>query len=284
MASNKLSVSNLAWAPEQNEVIAALLSSHDVHYIDIAPGKFLKGAELTDLTAIKRERIWWYERGFRFAGMQSLLFGTQGLNVFASTDIQERMLQHLELVCILAAELELKPLVFGSPKNRDRTGLSDAATETIALEFFGRLGDIAQKYGVIFCLEPNAPQYGTNFLVNTAEAYAFVAQLNHPAIKLQIDTGTIFTNHEDPAVIAQAVRYAGHVHFSEPGLKPIGMQIPLTSYQTLADYLMSWDHLVTIEMLTSNSDATVCEISQAITVMQQVLVSKSQAGVMIHEA
>lgn len=278
MAKSKLSVSNLAWAPEQNEAIAALLSAHEVHLIDIAPGKFLKGAALTDLAALKRERAWWYERGFRFAGMQSLLFGTQGLNVFGPADVQARMLQHLEQVCIVAAELKLKPLVFGSPKNRDRSGLNDAVAEAIALDFFGRLGDIAHKHGVSICLEPNAPQYGTNFLVTTAEAHALVAQLNHPAIKLQIDTGTIWANHEDEAKLAQALNYAGHIHFSEPGLKPLGSQLSPSSYQALATYLSSWDKPVTIEMLTSSPEAAATEITQAITLMQQVLSGKPQAG------
>ena len=269
--SGNLSVSNLAWAPEQNETIAALLSAHNVHLIDLAPGKFLKGANLTDFAAIKRERTWWYERGFNFAGMQSLLFGTQGLNVFGTPEVQTRMLAHLEQVCVLAAELELKPLVFGSPKNRDRSGLNDAETEAIAIEFFGRLGDIAQKYGVTICLEPNAPQYGTNFLVTTAEACAFVALLNHPAIKLQIDTGTIFANHEDPNVVAQALRYAGHIHFSEPCLKPLGSHIASTSYQALAHLLATWDKPITIEMLTSGPESAGTEISSAITLMQQLL-------------
>lgn len=274
----RLSVSNLAWAPEQNEAIAALLSSHKVHLIDIAPGKFLKGAALTDLATIKRERAWWYERGFSFAGMQSLLFGTQGLNVFGPAEVQAHMLKHLEHICILAAELELKPLVFGSPKNRDRSGLSDAAAEAIALDFFNRLGEIAQKHGVIICLEPNAPQYGTNFLVTTAEACAFITQLNNPAIKLQIDTGTFWANHEDPAVLAQALRYAGHVHFSEPGLKPLGSKVASSSYQELAAYLSPWEQPVTIEMLTSSPEAAGAEITQAITLMQQVLASKPKAG------
>lgn len=282
--SGNLSVSNLAWAPEQNETIAALLSAHNVHLIDLAPGKFLKGANLTDFAAIKRERTWWYERGFNFAGMQSLLFGTQGLNVFGTPEVQTRMLAHLEQVCVLAAELELKPLVFGSPKNRDRSGLNDAETEAIALEFFGRLGDIAQKYGVTICLEPNAPQYGTNFLVTTAEACAFVAELQHPAIKLQIDTGTIFANNEDPDVIAKALHYAGHVHFSEPGLKPLGSQVTNHSYQAIAAYLKTWEQPVTIEMLTSSPEVAAAEITQAITLMQQVLASKPQVGEMTHEA
>ncbi len=277
-ANPLLSVSNLAWEPQDNEAIAELLRDQGIQLIDIAPGKFLKGAALTDLAAIAHERAWWRARGFSFAGMQSLLFGTSGLNVFGPPEVQKRLLQHLKQICVLAAELELKPLVFGSPKNRDRSGLSDQAAQDIALEFFNRLGAIAQKHGVIICLEPNAPQYGTNFLVTTEEAAAFVQALNHPAIKLQIDTGTLWANHEDPEHLASIVNWAGHVHFSEPGLKPLGSQISLTDYTSVAAQLHSWPQPITIEMLTSSRESAPQEISAAINLLTTVLEGEPSYG------
>lgn len=271
MTTPQLSISNLAWDPQDNEVIAQLLHRHGIHWIDLAPGKFLKGAALTDQAAIARERAWWWERGFSFAGMQSLLFGTSGLNVFGDSQVQARLLQHLEHICVLAAQLELKPLVFGSPKNRDRTGLSDAQAQDIALEFFARLGEIARQHRVIICIEPNAPQYGTNFLVSTAEAAAFVQTLNHPAIRLQIDTGTIWTNHEALEQLSAELPWAGHIHLSEPGLKPLGTQQTWADYASVAAQLQGWTRPITIEMLTSAPAAAPHEITTALELVTAAL-------------
>ncbi len=271
MTTLQLSISNLAWDPQDNEEIAQFLNRHEIHWIDLAPGKFLKGAALTDQAAIARERAWWRERGFSFAGMQSLLFGTSELNVFGDSQVQTRLLKHLEQICVLAAELELKPLVFGSPRNRDRSGLSDAQAQDMALEFFDRLGELARQHGVIICLEPNAPQYGTNFLVTTAEAVAFVQTLNHPAVKVQIDTGTIWANHEAPEQLTAALLWAGHIHLSEPGLKPLGAQQTGTDYATVAAQLKDWTRPITIEMLTSAPAAAPHEITAALELVTAAL-------------
>jgi sugar phosphate isomerase/epimerase len=101
--------------------------------------------------------------------MQALLFGTRGLNLFGDAATRNAMLVHLDAVCRIGAGLGATRLVFGSPKNRDRTGLSDAQAETLAIDFFRRLGDIAGNHRVQVCLEPNPPCYGANFMITSAE-------------------------------------------------------------------------------------------------------------------
>ena len=93
------------------------------------------------------------------------------------------MLQHLSSVCRIGAGLGATRLVFGSPKNRDRTGLSDQQARDVAVPFFRRLGTIAQSYGVVICLEPNPTCYGANFMTTSAETAQVVEQIDHPAIK-----------------------------------------------------------------------------------------------------
>ena len=68
--------------------------------------------------------------------MQSLLFGTSGLNLFGTSEVQQAMLRHLTAICRIGAGLGATRLVFGSPKNRDRTGLTDKAALEIAVPFF----------------------------------------------------------------------------------------------------------------------------------------------------
>ena len=69
-------------------------------------------------------RAWWAERGIEITGMQALLFGTSGLNVFGPSEVQDAMLAHLAAVCRIGAGLGAVRVVFGSPKNRDRSGLT----------------------------------------------------------------------------------------------------------------------------------------------------------------
>ena len=139
----RLAISNIAWDTAEDEAIATLLHRFGVDAIDVAPGKYFPDpAKATD-EAIARVKRWWAERGIEITGMQGLLFGTTGLNVFGPPEAQDAMLQHLTAVCHIGAGLGAKRLVFGSPKNRDRTGLSDQEAMDVAVPFFRRLGDIA---------------------------------------------------------------------------------------------------------------------------------------------
>lgn len=52
----------------------------------------------------------------------------RGLNIFATDASRDAMLHYLDAVCRIAGLLGASRLVFGSPKNRDRTGLTDKET------------------------------------------------------------------------------------------------------------------------------------------------------------
>jgi D-psicose/D-tagatose/L-ribulose 3-epimerase len=93
----------------------------------------------------------------------------------------------------------------------------------MAVPFFRKLADRAEAHDVIVCLEPNPPVYDCNFMTTTREAIAVVQAVDHPNIRLQIDTGAMITNQEDAAqVVAEAINWFGHIHLSEPNLAPLG--------------------------------------------------------------
>ena len=121
----RISISNIAWEKDEEPEIAELLQRLGVAAVDVAPGKYFPDVAAASDQDIRKVRNWWEERGISIYGMQSLLFGTKGLNVFGERDSQERLLSHLSHVCRIAEGLGAKRLVFGSPRNRDRTGLSD---------------------------------------------------------------------------------------------------------------------------------------------------------------
>ena len=139
-----LSVSNIAWAPDEEDAAAALLEARGVACVDVAPGRYFADPAAASDTEVRAVRRWWEARGCAIVGMQSLLFGTQGLNLFADPD--DVMLNRLAAVCRIGGALGAGALTFGSPRQRDRSGLSDAATQSIAVDFFGRLGDHGAHY------------------------------------------------------------------------------------------------------------------------------------------
>lgn len=263
----KLSISNIAWDVLEDEKIAKLLNSFDVNVIDIAPGKYFpEPANATDKDII-RVKNWWLARGIEIGGMQALLFGTTGLNVFGKPEVQSAMLQHLTEVCRIGSYLGANRLVFGSPKNRDRVGLSDQEAIGAAIAFFRHLGSIAQSYGVVICLEPNPACYGANFMTTSAETAQVVTQIDHPSIRMQFDTGALTMNNEDPFIVLQNhASIIGHVHVSEPNLLPLGDggADHAKMVKALKQHLPN--QLVSIEMLATKDEAHEISIERALNV------------------
>jgi sugar phosphate isomerase/epimerase len=261
----RLSISNIAWDTAEDELIATLLQNFSIDAIDIAPGKYFLAPLNTTIDEIQKVKNWWAERGIQIIGMQALLFGTTGLNVFGSAESQSALLEHLDAVCRIGSGLGATRLVFGSPKNRDRTGLNDEESLEVAIPFFKRLGDIAQAHGVMICLEPNPPCYGTNFMTTSAETAQVVELVAHPAIKMQLDTGAIAINGEDPfLVLHDYMHLIGHVHASEPDLLPLGDAD--TDHRQMAKALNQHlsNPLVTIEMLATKNEPHVQSIERAL--------------------
>lgn len=263
----RLALSSIAWNVAEDEAVAALLRRHRIDAIDIAPGKYFPRpgeASEADIVAV-RDR--WRRHGVEITGMQALLFGTTGLNLFGPPDSREAMLRHLGAVCRIGGVLGATRLVFGSPKNRDRSGWSDADAATCATAFFRRLGDIAASAGVTVCLEPNPPRYGANFMTTSSETARVVAETAHPAIRMQLDTGAMTINGEDPhTVVSEHARLIGHVHASEPDLVPLGDGTTNHDdvHAALSRHLP--DALVCIEMLATQHEPHLAAIDRALNV------------------
>jgi sugar phosphate isomerase/epimerase len=263
----RLAISNIAWDVAEDTAVAEVLQRHQVDAIDIAPGKYFADPVRTPGSAVTKVRDYWVGYGIEITGMQALLFGTQGLNVFGDATSQAAMLNHLTGVCRIASGLRAARLVFGSPKNRDCSGIEPARVKNIAVDFFRQLGNIAENEGVLICLEPNPPCYGANFMVNSSETAAIVEAVNHPAIRMQLDTGAMTINEEAPeTVINNYAHLIGHIHASEPSLVTLGegktdhVRIAECIRKKLANFVVS------IEMVASTTQPHVTAIERALQV------------------
>lgn len=266
----RLSISNIAWDPAEDAAVASLLQRAGVDAIDVAPTKYFPQPGQASAHDIAAVRHWWAQRGIAIIGMQALMFGTEGLNLFGAPAVQQAMLAHLSEVCRIGAGLGAGRLVFGSPRNRDRAGLDDEAALAIAIPFFRRLGDIALQHGVCICLEPNPGRYGANFMTGAADTMRVVAQVGHPAIRMQFDTGALAIDGADPmAVLALCAPYVGHIHASEPDLVALGDGA--TDHAAMAAAIERYlaGYPVTIEMLASKTEPHAAAIERALAVAVQ---------------
>ena len=266
----RLAISNIAWDVAEDEAVAALLQRYQVDAIDIAPGKYFPQPTQATSAEMRRVKAWWASRGIEITGMQALLFGTTGLDVFGPPASQDAMLRHLDGVCRIGAGLGATRIVFGSPKNRDRSALTDVQTAAVALSFFRRLGDIAAAHGVMICLEPNPTCYGANFMTNCSDTAQVVQQVAHPAIRMQFDTGALTINGEEPTkVLRNSAALMGHVHASEPKLMPLGdCGEDGTDHACMGKALSMHlpQHVVTIEMLATQNEPHLVAIERALKV------------------
>lgn len=219
----RIGISALAWSPVDDAAVAKRLATLGIDTIDVAPGKYFPDPFAADDGVVDRVRQWWHDRGLAIGGMQGLLHGSSGLNVFGPPPVQDAMLRWLEAIARIGARLGARHLVFGSPRNRDRSGLDDATAHAAGVAFFRRMGAVGEREGVVFCLEPNPPVYGANFMTTTAEAATVVAAVDHPAIRLQLDSGALALAGEDPLdTVARFAPLVAHIHASEPGLGVVG--------------------------------------------------------------
>ncbi len=266
MPPMRIAISNIAWdAPAEDPAVAAILRNLGVDAIDVAPSKYFpsfRDATDADLATVK---AWWSNAGIELTGMQSLLFGTAGLNVFGTVQVQQEMLDYLGVVCRIGAGLGATRLVFGSPKCRDRGTISDDEAAAAALPFFRSLGDIAASHGVTICLEPNPPAYGSNFMTTSDDTAQIVRAVDHPAIRMQFDTGALSMNDEDPeSVLSAHADLIGHVHASEPHLKTLGESKSKLAQAAAAIRRHLPDHVVTIEMLPPKEGSNVNAVERAV--------------------
>ncbi len=215
----KLAISNIAWEPAENAEIVAILEEIGIRGVELAPTLlFDRPAEAGD-AAIAEERRYWNDRGIAIVALQALLFGRPELQLFGTSQERAAMADYLKKIIELGGKLGAGVLVFGSPKNRIRGELGWEAALEIAAGFFGDLAATAVDCGTCLCIEPNAREYGCDFVLNLEQALDLVNRVGHPGFGLHVDAGVLTLNGEtDIARLQGAAPHMRHFHISEPFL------------------------------------------------------------------
>ena len=248
----RISISNIAWDKQDDEQVYKMLQAHDIHELDVAPARiFNKPMEVSKEQGQEFMKLL-ETYGLRTVGMQSLLFGTNGLALFGDEVTRNATIEHLKQMMDYAQKIGVTRLVFGSPKNRLIKGLSQGTVNQLCYEVFNELGDYAVVKGLYFCIEPNPINYGADFVTNTMEGIQLVKRINNPGFRLHMDLGTMIMNNEDiEKVVTAGIGVTEHVHLSHPNLEQvIGYE---EIHQRLYKALMNSNYSGTIAIEMKNS-------------------------------
>lgn len=218
----RLAISNIAWQPHEDVAVRALMQSLGVQGLEVAPTKVWAEPLAASPHEIRAYRRFWASRGIEIVALQALLFGRSDLTLFGPSSVRAQTLEYLTGMVRLCAQLGAKVLVFGSPKNRLRQGLDDKTIDRQAVSFFRALADVAERHGVMFCIEPNPATYGCDFVTTAEEGIALVSAVDHPAFALHLDSGGMTLSGESATTIQTALPVLRHFHVSEPDLEALG--------------------------------------------------------------
>ena len=220
----KLAISNIAWDAAHDHRVAAQMRKRGFSGVEIAPTKYWRQPLAATAAQVESVRSFWRDQGLPIVALQSLLFGSAGLAIFSDAAAQRAMADYLAGIIRLGAQLGAGVLVFGSPKNRLRGGLTPEAADEMAIPFFRELGTIAANEGLCLCIEPNPSAYGCDWITTSDEGLRLVRAVDSPGFGLHLDAaGMTLSGENFSPAIAAATGAIRHFHASAPNLAPVGV-------------------------------------------------------------
>ena len=254
----KISVSNIAWGPEDDEAVFRRMREYGFSGLEIAPTRIIPDAPYDHIPRAARFAQALRERyGFAVSSMQSIWYGVAE-KVFGPAEDRTRLTAYTKKAVDFAEAVGCGNLVFGCPRNR---ALPEGADPAAAVPFFRELGDYAAAHHTALSLEANPPIYGTNYINTTAEALELIREVNSEGFGLNLDTGAMAENGEGIEVLRGSEKWIRHVHISEPGLVPLRRR-PL--HRELASFLRSFSYagFVSLEAARPENPAALAEMME----------------------
>jgi len=267
----KMSISNIAWDEHEELEVFSLMDQYGFNGIEIAPTKIWSNptVENPDILVSYKNKLKKY--GKNIVALQSLLYGTEGLNIFGNVEVKKSTFEYLKKIIFIGGQLGAKALVFGSPNNRKRGTIPINTAIEIAAKFFCELGDVAKLNNTNFCIEPNPPSYNCDFIQNVTDAINFLKIVDHPNVQLNLDIGVMTINEEEyEKFIDLAFNYIAHIHISEPGLAVIGKSG--TNHKKIAEHLknIGYDKWISIEMRNGFTNPNTLSVEYALRFVENI--------------
>ena len=248
----KLSISNIAWTPEQDQEILSHIRRQGFSGLEIAPTRLFSESPYEHIKEAKKFSEWIEERyGLSISSMQSIWYGITE-SIFGSVLDRDRLIDYTKKAIDFASAIGCPNLVFGCPRNRNvPENFATSEYLPMAYEFFDTIGSYAYNSNTYFAIEANPPIYGTNYINSTNDAFEICKQIKNPGIRVNLDVGTMIQNNEPVDIIVDDFEWINHIHISEPYLKPIQKR---ELHRELLSKLkgLGYDKYISIEMGNSN--------------------------------
>jgi len=183
-----LCVSNICIKHISQLQFSCILKLYGITRVQIAPTTMIQtwdNVDNLDLTIFRDNNVIVYS-------FQSIAYGLNDLNIFLPN--RDILMKHLKKIVDCASKFGVKILVFGCPRNRK---IVDNENDAVFIKFFRELGDYCQNKNVIICIEPNAKEYGCNYLNTIDEVGRIVKEINNPNIKMMVDLGNCIMENDD---------------------------------------------------------------------------------------
>ncbi len=240
----KLSISNIGWSAENDNVVYEIMAKYGYSGLEIAPTRIFPEMPYD---RNKDAKIWSEnikkEFGFSISSMQSIWYGRQE-KLFGSVDERKILLEYTKRAIEFSVVIGCKNLVFGCPRNRN---LPNGVNADLAIDFFKELGNYADENGTAIGMEANPTIYNTNYINDTISALKLIEQVNSNGFKLNLDVGTMIQNNESVKELEGKVHLINHVHISEPELKVIKKRTLHTELRKILEN-EKYDGFISIEM------------------------------------
>ena len=233
----KLAVCNELFGSMKFPRVCQILSENGFTGVEIAPFTLADDPGRISAAVLTETRAAMREFGITFAGFHWLLARPEGLH-FTSADpaVRKKAQELLKGLLRASGELGGGNLVFGSPKQREVSGISLDEGKKYFIEGLSQVADIALDSGSVICVEALAKS-DTNLLNTLQEVESLVHSMGHPAIQGMFD----FHNCGDevlawPELIRKYRGMIKHFHLNrEDGSHPAPDQA--------AAYQPAWDAL-----------------------------------------
>lgn len=264
----KLTISNIAWAANQENDVFSLLPLYGVTAVEVAPTRIWPEWEY-GAKEVVAYRNFLQDHGLVCSSLQAILYQQPHLKVFGTATERADLIAHLKRVANLAADLGARAMVFGAPKNRDRGDLDEQTAMEQAADLFAIAGEYCHQNQVCLCLEPNPVNYGCNFITNSQSGAELVRLVNSPGFRLHLDAAGMHLAGEEPSLaITAAADVLEHIHVSEPNLGTFSQ--PQVNHAHIAAALrnIGWEQWISIEMRAT--EQPIESIKEALTVVKAI--------------
>lgn len=216
--------------------------------------------------------------GLVVPSLQAILFEVDGVSLLGDHHSFKRFLNHLDIVASRGVVFGARVAVLGAPRQRSRGHLSRETAFDLGIKRLSRAASLMDSHGMVLGLEPVPSSYGGDFLTTADEVLKMVKMVDHPGLRIHLDTGCALLGGRD---IGDEIRTGAtalvHFHVAEPDLG--NFVAPRSDHASAAAALRAIDYngWLSIEMRQSPRDYQTAAL-QAFAFVQQTYRGISSVG------